>query len=94
MDQEKSSIHPSVKVVRFPPTLFQIPVCLHTFYSNVAFRGGYGYFMESHKIDGGRLYPSHESAKGHKILKETILHLSILHGKTNIYMHRWSKFEI
>ena len=35
--------------------------------------GGYGYFVESHKIDGGRLCPSHDLAKGHKILIEILV---------------------
>ena len=49
------------------------------------------------KIDGGRLRSLHDLAKGHKILKENTdlsIITSLLHGKTNMYMHRWPKFEM
>ena len=81
------------------PGLLHATFYLHTFYpkSNDPSWSGYGYFMESHKIDGGRLCPLHDLAKGHKILKENTdlsIITSLLHGKTNMYMHRWPKFEI
>ena len=81
------------------PGLLHATVYLHTFYPkcNDPSWGGYGYFMESHKIDGGRLRSLHDLAKGHKILKENTdlsIITSLLHGKTNMYMHRWPKFEI